>query len=48
MGTDNRVRRVQLDEVMSFIAVTYKNMGLLTEAEMTERQLHCQNPSQHG
>lgn len=40
---------VQLGEPASFIRVTYRNMGkeLLTEAEMTNRQLHHQGPCKH-
>lgn len=35
---------------MSFIVVTYRNMheGLLTTAEMTQRQPYHQNPPHHG
>ena len=37
--------KVLLDEPISFIGVTYRNMGegLLTGAEMTQRQLHRQS-----
>ena len=37
----------QLGEPMSFIGITYRNIieGLLTGAEMTQRQLHHQNPT---
>ena len=37
--------RVLLGEPISFIGVTYRNMGegLVTGAEMTQRQLHCQS-----
>lgn len=37
--------KVQLVEPMSFIGVTYRNMGmaLLTRAEITHRQLHHQS-----
>lgn len=40
---------VQLGEPVSFTGVTYRNMGeeLLTEAEMTNRQLHHQGPHKH-
>ena len=42
--------KVQLGEPMSFIGVTYRNMGeeLLIGTEMTQRQLHHQGPFQHG
>jgi hypothetical protein len=42
--------KVQLDEPKSFIGVTYRNMseGLLRGSEMSEIQLHCQSPLQHG
>lgn len=40
--------KVQIDEPMSFIGVSYRSMGVnnpLTGAEMTQkRQLHYQNP----
>ena len=40
--------KVQLREPMNFIGVPYRSMGegLLTEAEMTQRQLHYPNPRQ--
>ena len=40
---------VQFNESMSFIAITHGNMGegLLTGAEMTQRQLQHQGPAQH-
>ena len=39
--------KVQLAEPVSFIGITYRSMGegLLTRAEMTQRQLHHQGPS---
>ena len=42
--------KVQRGEPVSFTEDTYRNMGkgLLTEAEMTQRQLLHQSPSQHG
>jgi hypothetical protein len=40
--------KVQHVEQTSFIEVTYRNMAerFLTEAEITQRQLHQQNPPQ--
>ena len=42
--------KVLLGELISCIGVTYRNMseGLLTGAEMTQRQLHCQSLSSIG
>jgi hypothetical protein len=42
--------KVKLDEPSSFIGVSYRNMGegLLTGAEMIQRQLYHQGPPQHG
>ena len=42
--------KVLLGEPISFIGVTYRNMGegLLTGAEMTQRQLHHQSPPSMG
>jgi ABC-type transport system involved in Fe-S cluster assembly fused permease/ATPase subunit len=42
--------KVQLREPMNFIGVPYRSMreGLLTEAEMTQRQLHQQSSPLHG
>ena len=39
--------KLQLSEPISFIGVTYRNMGveLLTRREMTQRQLHHQEPT---
>lgn len=41
--------KTQLDELMSFIGVTYRSMaeGLLAGAEMTQTQHHHQNLPQH-
>ena len=43
------ITKVQLGEPMSFIGVTYRNMGegSCTGAEMTQRQLYHQGPPQH-
>jgi hypothetical protein len=42
--------KVQLREPMSFIEVTYRNMGegLLTGAEITQRKMHHQSAPQDG
>ena len=48
--TDQSTTKVQLGEPMSFIGVTYRNMGegLLTGAEMTQGQLYHQSPPHYG
>jgi hypothetical protein len=42
--------KVKLGELRSFTGGTYRNMGegLLTGAEMTQRQLYHQSPLQYG
>lgn len=42
------ITKVLLDEPVSFIRVAYKNTGmwLLTEAELTQRELNYQSPPQ--
>lgn len=49
LGTDDKIKnttKVQFDEPMSFIGVSYKNMGeeLLKGLEMTKIQLYYQSP----
>lgn len=42
--------KVQLDEPICFVGVTYRNMddGLLLGAEKTPRELDYQSPPEHG
>lgn len=44
------INKIQLGEVVSFITVTYRNMGekLLKGLEITQIQLPHQSPSHHG
>lgn len=49
LGTDDKVKKitkVQFIELMSFIGVSYRNIGeeLLKGLEMTKRQLYFQSP----
>lgn len=48
VGQSTDATKVQLSEPMTSIVVTYRNMDawLLTEAEVTHRQLHYQGPPQ--
>lgn len=44
------ITKVQFGEPVSFVGVTYKNMGesLLLGGEITQRQLNHQRAPQHG
>jgi hypothetical protein len=49
-ASQNKDTKVQFSEPVSFIGVTYRNVGnglLLTGAEMSQRQLNHQSPPQH-
>lgn len=44
------ITKVQFGEPVSFVGVTYRNMGesLLIGGEITQRQLNHRRPPQHG